>query len=293
MAKSGDSRGLRDEMNVGPDPRAARRLVPLGELGKFRVADGEPDIRGWAAYTSTGREIGRVDELLVDTDANEVVMLDIDLRRDDRHTLAPIRAAWVDQATKRVMIDVAEVSTGDELPALSRGAAMSDADVDDFDDRYRRAYSRHLPEGEYRMRHGDEELRFGREDDERVVITPAPADATAVRSTQPPADLPVARAGRRERRYVERRPADAASWARGDAESAEHTVRYPRVGEERVIERRPIVEEVVVRQRESDAAEHDTLLNRATGRVEDVREVREVRDVRDVRDIDEGGNPRP
>lgn len=290
MAKSADSRGLRDEMNVGPDPRSAHRLVPLGELGKFKVADGEPDIRGWAAYTSTGREIGRVSELLVDTDANEVVMLDIDLRRDDRHTLAPIRASWVDQATRRVVIDVAEVTTGDELPALRRGAVLSDAEVDDFDDRYRRAYARHLPEGEYSVRHGDdEELRFGRRGDDLVTPAPTqpptPADATAVRKASP-ADIPVAPAGERDRRYVERRPVDAGSWKRGDdAGSTERTVRYPRVSEERVIDRRPIVEEVVVRRRESDAAEHDTLLNRDADRPRDVGE--------DVGDVDDRGHPRP
>src|SRR5690606_2449487 len=125
MAKPVASRGLRDEMNVGPDPRSARQLVPLRELGKFRIADGEPDVRGWTAFTSTGREIGRVHELLVDTDARQVVMLDIDLRRDDRHTLVPIRASWVDQATRRVVVDAAEVTTGDELPALDQSAAAA------------------------------------------------------------------------------------------------------------------------------------------------------------------------
>lgn len=270
MAKSADSRGLRDEMNVGPDPRSARHLVPLGELGKFVVADGEPDIRGWVAYTSTGREIGRVDELLVDTDTNEVVMLDIDLRRDDRHTLAPIRAAWVDQATKRVVVDVSEVTTGDEIPALRRGAAMSDADMDDFDDRYRRAYGRHLPPGEYRVRHGDEELRFGSEHDRVTPLpatTPTPADATAVRAAPAPPPPPPAEAERgeeRRRRYVDRQPVDAQAWSRRDdeVERTERRVRYPQVSEERVIERRPIVEEVVVRRREADASEQDSLLER-------------------------------
>lgn len=136
MAKSDGSRGLRDEMNVGPDPRSAHRLVPLNELGKFRIADGEPDIRGWTAYTSTGREIGRVHELLVDTDAREVVMLDIDLRRDDRHTMVPIRASWVDQSTKRVVVDAAEVPTGDEIPSVGRGTvAPGEGTVNALDDR--------------------------------------------------------------------------------------------------------------------------------------------------------------
>ncbi len=124
MAKPAPSRGLRDEMNVGPDPRNARQLSPLRDLGKFRIADGEPDVRGWTVYASTGREVGRVHELLVDTDARQVVMLDIDLRRDDRHTIVPIRSSWVDQATKRVVVDAAEF-TDDDARAMSAGEVMA------------------------------------------------------------------------------------------------------------------------------------------------------------------------
>lgn len=127
MAKPAPSRGLRDEMNVGPDPRSARQLVRLGDLGKFQIADGEPDVRGWTVFTSAGREVGRVHELLVDTDAGQVVMLDVDLRRDDRHTLVPIRSSWVDQATRRVVVDAAEFTDLD-APAMTTGeVALSGA----------------------------------------------------------------------------------------------------------------------------------------------------------------------
>src|SRR5215218_7323560 len=112
MARADESRGLRDEANVGPDPRRARELRPMKDL-KWKVADGEPDIRGWAVYASTGRELGVVDELLVDSEAREVVMLDIDLKRDDRHTLAPVRAAWIDRPAKRVVVDVRELGADD------------------------------------------------------------------------------------------------------------------------------------------------------------------------------------
>ena len=78
MARADQSRGLRDEANVGPDPRRARQLRPLKELN-WKVTDGEPDIRGWTVWASTGRELGIVDDLLVDTEVGEVVMLDVDL----------------------------------------------------------------------------------------------------------------------------------------------------------------------------------------------------------------------
>ena len=72
MADRNARRGLRDEAGVGPNPNDARRLVPLKELDDFRVADGEPDIRGWNVYTATGREIGDIEDLLVDTVEREL-----------------------------------------------------------------------------------------------------------------------------------------------------------------------------------------------------------------------------
>lgn len=167
MARQDHTRGLRDEANVGPDPRAARELRRLSEL-RFKVADGEPDIRGWSVYASSGRELGRVDDLLVDVEAGEVVMLDVDLRRDDRHAYAPIRAAWVDHGTRRVVLDVRSVEgmtdRDDLLPTLPRRAALTDDEVDRFDAGYARAYGDRGLERDHawRLRHGEDELRFGR-----------------------------------------------------------------------------------------------------------------------------------
>ena len=162
MARAEESRGLRDEANVGPDPRRARELRPMKDL-KWKVADGEPDVRGWAVYASTGRELGVVDDLLIDTEAGEVVMLDVDLKRDDRHTLAPLRAAWIDRATKRVVVDARELGAADSLPALPRQGALTDAEMSRFNDEYVRAYGDRGYDADhpYRLRRGDEELRFG------------------------------------------------------------------------------------------------------------------------------------
>ena len=114
------SRGMRDEAGVGPNPRDARRLTGLKELDDYKVTEGEPDIRGWSVYTATGRELGDVDDLLVDTDLGEVVMLDIDLKRNDRHTLAPIKAAWIDRETRRVVLNTTMFDADEAIPALGR-----------------------------------------------------------------------------------------------------------------------------------------------------------------------------
>lgn len=157
-----NERVRRDQGSVGPDPRQARSLVPMRQLDKLKIADGEPDIRGWEVFTSEGREVGEVRELLVDTTSMEVVMLDVDLKRDDRHTLAPIRAAWIDRPSRRVVISAEEITSDDDIPTLPHGAALSDREVEEFDRRYTRAYgSRAMADHDYRYRYGDsDELRF-------------------------------------------------------------------------------------------------------------------------------------
>ena len=99
------NRGMRDEAGVGPNPADAGRLIRLKDLRHFKIVDGEPDIRGWSVFTATGRELGEIEDLLVDTELEEVVMVDVDLKRDDRHTLAPIKAAWIDRETHRVVLN--------------------------------------------------------------------------------------------------------------------------------------------------------------------------------------------
>lgn len=251
MAKQSTPRGLRDEASVGPDPRGTRHLVPLKELGKFKVADGDPDIRGWAAFTSTGREIGRVDELLVDTDTSEVVMLDVDLRRDDRHALVPLRAAWVDHAARRVVVDVREVSAGDELPSLSRAGAATEDELRRFDEEYDRAYAGYHDDREVRLRDRDAELRFGRRADDRARDLAREEREAYAEDRERERELREADAVPRRSHFVERHEVEDAERYRV-ADRGEREIRVPRRAEEVVVERRPIVEEVVVRRRDAD-----------------------------------------
>lgn len=249
MARAEESRGLRDEANVGPDPRRARELRPLKDL-RWKVADGEPDIRGWPVYASTGRELGVVEDLMIDTEAGEVVMLDVDLKRDDRHTLAPLRAAWIDRKTKRVVVDARELGADDALPSLARSGTLSDAEVSRFDDDYRRAYGdRAHDEHDYRLRRGDDELRFGaRRDTPRRLLNEstslgatgaAAMGAAAVggahafdesdRINRELADLPRDRSVSREpdvqRRDAERRDAELSAAVTDDAARRERETR--------------------------------------------------------------------
>ncbi len=123
-------RGMRDEAGVGPNPGDARRLVPMRDLHNYKVVDGEPDIRGWSVFTSTGRELGDIEDLLVDTDLGEVVMIDIDLKRDDRHTVAPIKAAWIDREIRRVVLNTSMFDVDGEIHSGVVADRPADATAD-------------------------------------------------------------------------------------------------------------------------------------------------------------------
>ena len=104
----------RDAAGVGPYARDDERLVPLSELGSWDVAEGEPDIRGWEVRTVGGRELGKVKELLIDPDAHEVVMIDVDLTASDQHAQVPLRIVEIDRARRLVRMDSADLTPAEQ-----------------------------------------------------------------------------------------------------------------------------------------------------------------------------------
>jgi uncharacterized protein (TIGR02271 family) len=89
---------------------APANLGRLNDLDEFKVADGYPDIRGWEVKTADGRKVGKVGDLIVDTQAMRVRYLDVELDRSlaqlardaatpgdqEGHTLLPIGAVQLD-----------------------------------------------------------------------------------------------------------------------------------------------------------------------------------------------------
>jgi hypothetical protein len=194
MAKQHD-RGRRDEAGVGPYARSGVRLVPLAELGDWDVASGEPDIRGWEVRTLSGRVIGEVDDLLIDADQGEAVMIDIDIKGSDRHTLAPIRAAQVDRVERCIRIDTSDLSHED-MPTIAR-ADVSDEDARSFSERYGRAYGEKgfAPERDYVVEGRDHDLHFTRREEQKAREDRESRDAGEATAGAP-----------EEERVIERRP---------------------------------------------------------------------------------------
>ena len=119
----------RDAAGIGPYAQDAEGLVRLSDLGKWDVAEGEPDIRGWEVRTIGGRELGKIKELLVNPDAGEVVMLDVDLSGSHQHALVPLRIVEIDRPRRVVRMDSADLTPEEkEAVAEAEGAETASRD---------------------------------------------------------------------------------------------------------------------------------------------------------------------
>lgn len=108
------------------------RVVPLDQLDDFKVASGDPDVRGWEVRAADGRRIGEVDELLVDTAAMKVRYLDVGVDdglvagERDRHVLVPIGYARLERDHDCVVVE--QLSSADlrAIPAYDHGPITRD-----------------------------------------------------------------------------------------------------------------------------------------------------------------------
>ena len=69
-----------------------KHLFRLGELDDYKVASGNPDVRGWALVDRDNQKLGTVNELIVDVDRKKVRYLDVKpsadtFRGDSEHRL--------------------------------------------------------------------------------------------------------------------------------------------------------------------------------------------------------------
>jgi hypothetical protein len=176
-----NDREQRDAAGVGPYAQEREKLLPLSTLDSWTVSDGEPDIRGWEITTVNNRQLGTVEDLLVDTDAGEVVLIDVDLPGSDRHTYVPIRVVQIDRARRVVLMDSADLPEA----AVQRVGEVA-------------APGRRSTDG---LHAGT--VRYPRSDREVVIERPVIADD--VRPVGPTAGDEIAGAAMENRRRAERR----------------------------------------------------------------------------------------
>ena len=267
----------RDAAGIGPHARPGLRLTPLGELKNFDVAAGDADVRGWEVRTVSGRELGKVEELLVDATAGEVVMLDIDLHGTDRNTLAPVRAAQIDRVRRVVVLDTSDLQDAAALPSLRRNAAPTEDEARQFHEGYQRVYGARGfdRDRDVQVSRGDHDVEFRRryaETDRTAAAglgagAAAGADAAGRDAVTRHQDEVLADQTRRDaaRREIERQQGEQRErieherqqGAQSAQSGAGRELRWAQgqQPEEVVVERRPVIEEVVIRRRVVDPSE--------------------------------------
>ncbi|MFW6079754.1 MAG: PRC-barrel domain-containing protein, partial [Gemmatimonadota bacterium] len=101
-------------------------LVPLDSLDDWRIAEGEPDPRGWSVIAADGRLVGTIDELLVDTAAMKVRYFicrvdepELGLDRRDRHIIVPAGHARLDTDVRTVILPALRTAEIRRLPLFT------------------------------------------------------------------------------------------------------------------------------------------------------------------------------
>jgi hypothetical protein len=119
MARDND-RLREDDAGIGPEPGRSSRLHRLSESHHYRIASGEPDIRGWEVRTMAGGHLGEVEDLLIDPHRGEVVMLDVDLDNSPERINVPIRGVQLDRSRRCVIVDSGDIRTAQDSVTHTR-----------------------------------------------------------------------------------------------------------------------------------------------------------------------------
>lgn len=227
------------------------RLQRLDDLGGYKVADDDPDVRGWSVHSADGKKVGRIHGLIADTEAMCVRYLEVELDRkglhltEDRHVLVPIGGARLDDDRDDVFL---RNTTMDELlrmPPYRHDTGIADEFADAERDRdhgrdAREFYGKRGTGRVERLTLAEEELRVGK----RTTQAGAANIQKTVETRHVKEKVPLAH----EELVVERRAADRNAGTDGRiGENGE--VRIPLMAEEAVVEKRAVpTEEVVIRK---------------------------------------------
>jgi uncharacterized protein (TIGR02271 family) len=228
------------------DQAMHENIMPLSELSDYEVADDSVDVRGWTVTSNAGSDVGKVNDLLVDSTSMKARYLAVSLHegasvsRSGHSTLpvlVPVDRAQIDEDDRRVVLD----SSSEALMQMPRFDKLNVEREDS--DQSRRSESAATSgmataadSGARRITRSAEELRIGRRNVNAGEVT------VRKRVDTQHVSEPVTRT--REIVNVERRSVapDAAS----TAEIRDEEIRVPVMEEEIVVEKRPVVKEELV-----------------------------------------------
>jgi len=221
-------------------------LVRLSDDDDLEIAPNEPDVRGWSVKTSTGQNIGKVADIIVDRSAMKVRCLEVNpdgaTSASDTRPMIPIEAADLDRDDRAVIIHGLTAEQIRALPAYGSGTTGAP-----------RTYQRPERAGTdtRRLTRAEEEVRIGK----RSVQAGEVRIGKHVESerVQQPVTL------ERERITVERRP--VTDPGRTDIRIGDQQeIVVPVMEEQAVVEKRPVVKEelVIAKERVTETEQVET-----------------------------------
>ncbi len=107
-------------------------LSRMHDTDKYKVAEDDPDVRGWEVISSDGTRIGRVDDLIVDTQAKKVRYLDVEIdsslnsRTDGNYLLIPIGLVNLHEEQDQIVVHGINSTTLSHHAAHSSGTFSRD-----------------------------------------------------------------------------------------------------------------------------------------------------------------------
>lgn len=127
-----------------------KNLYYLHELSDYKVADGDPDVRGWKVNDIEQRCLGKVDNLIVNKNTQRVVYLDVEVdpsiiaanhspygtpaiegvheflnKEGDNHLIIPIGLVTLDKDSEKVHTDSINHRTFAETKRTAKNEAIS------------------------------------------------------------------------------------------------------------------------------------------------------------------------
>ena len=212
-------------------------LIPLSKMDDYELVDKDQDLRGWKVQDATGRTLGKVAEMLVDTDKERVTTLLLDNNAEysieDLELGDHVLLLTLQGQANVVPLDADVVNSGKVV-----GTAQATGDNE----------RRGAVESELRMPVIEEQLRVGKRQ----------VDKGGVRVTRRVQDRPVQRQVelREERVDVTRRPADRPVDPAAVGALAELNIEVVERAEVPVvIKQERVVEEVVVKKEATERSE--------------------------------------
>lgn len=110
-------------------------VAPLSAISHVRVAEGEPDIRGWEVVGQDRLSIGTVHDLVVDSNALKVRYVDVEIRPEafqadrERHVLIPVGYARLDEDDDRILVNNIAITAAGTLPEYGHTPVTRDEEV--------------------------------------------------------------------------------------------------------------------------------------------------------------------